>query len=128
MNFVKKALCTGATVVTATVVSVAPAQAAPDKAPAGGVGIAHYACGTTISDKDSSSWVKSAYGANERSGSSTTCAKNGVADAGERLDYHCYTTGNDGITWTYLRNDTDGTAGWVRDDLLSDLGSNVACG
>lgn len=117
----------GAVLVTALMTS-APAYATADKVPVGDVGSAHAACGKTAPDKDSGSWNTTGYGANMRSGSSTGCGINGVAGAGDRLDYHCYTSGNDGYTWTYLRNDTDGTSGWVRDDLLGDNGSYIYCG
>jgi hypothetical protein len=89
---------------------------------------AHAPCGTSAPDKDGSAWNRTANGANERSGSSTSCAINGIAYNTQRLDYHCYTNGNDGYTWTYLRNDSTGVYGWVRDDLLSDDGSFVYCG
>ncbi|MEH0841826.1 hypothetical protein V6U81_05440 [Micromonospora sp. CPCC 205711] len=90
--------------------------------------MAHASCGKTVSDKDSRSWPKSANEARERSGSSTSCAINGIAYSTQQLDYHCYTVGNDGYTWTYLRNNSTGVYGWVRDDLLSDYGSGVYCG
>ncbi|MGA4844638.1 SH3 domain-containing protein [Streptomyces sp. G45] len=89
---------------------------------------AHASCGKTASDKDGGSWNRTANGANERSGSSTGCAITGIAYNSHRLDYHCYTSGNDGKTWTYLRNDSTGVSGWVRDDLLSDGGSLYSCG
>jgi hypothetical protein len=80
-------------------------------------------------DLDPSAWRATANGANMRVGASTSCAISGVARAGHRLDYHCYTAVNSGGgTWTYLRNDTTGIVGWVRDDLLSDNGSSVYCG
>ncbi|MFF0476800.1 SH3 domain-containing protein [Streptomyces sp. NPDC004284] len=88
---------------------------------------AHANCGTGASDKDGSSWGKWADGANERSGSSTGCGINGVAYSTQTLDYHCYTVGNDGYSWTYLRNDATGVYGWVRDDLLSNGGSFTPC-
>jgi hypothetical protein len=84
-------------------------------------------CGTTVSDRDSSSWGRTANGANERSGSSTSCAVKGIAYNTQTLDYHCYTWGSD-YSWTFLRNDATGVTGWVRDDLLSDGGSTVYCG
>jgi hypothetical protein len=89
--------------------------------------VASASCGTGVSDKDSSSWNKTANGANERSGSSTSCAINGIAYSTQSLDYHCYTIAGS-YTWTYLRNDATGVYGWVRDDLLSDYGSYVYCG
>jgi hypothetical protein len=104
------------------------AAAAPEKPGGGDVGVAHASCGRTAPDKDSSSWETTGYGANQRSGSSTGCAIWGVAGPGDNLDYHCYTVGNDGYTWTYVRNNDDGTTGWVRDDLLADNGSYVYCG
>ncbi|MFD6170379.1 SH3 domain-containing protein [Streptomyces coeruleorubidus] len=86
-------------------------------------------CGRTASDMDSSSWDRTANGANQRSGSSTGCAILGIAYNTHNLDYHCYTRiGNTSETWTYLRNDTTGTTGWVRDDLLNDGGSLHYCG
>ncbi|WP_238431413.1 SH3 domain-containing protein [Streptomyces cavernae] len=67
--------------------------------------------------------------ANMRSGSSTNCAVRGWADNRDTLDYYCYTVNASGSTWTYLRNVTDGTYGWVSDDLLpNDLGSTSYCG
>lgn len=105
--------------------------AAPASAkPADDVGVMNAACGTSAPDKDGSAWNATGGGANMRSGSSTTCAINSKATAGHRLDYHCYTVGNDGFTWTYLRDDTadPDKYGWVRDDLLSDPGSLVYCG
>ncbi|MFD5322037.1 SH3 domain-containing protein [Streptomyces sp. NPDC127098] len=88
---------------------------------------AHAPCGTSAPDGDNSTWVRSANGANMRTGSSTSCGINGVAYSSHRLDYHCYTEGNDGYTWTYVRNDTTGATGWIRDDLLSDYGSGEPC-
>ncbi|MFC9683576.1 SH3 domain-containing protein [Streptomyces sp. NPDC056948] len=86
-------------------------------------------CGRTASDTDGSAWDRTANGANERSGSSTGCASNGLAYNTHRLDYHCYTRiGDTSETWTYLRNDNTGKYGWVRDDLLSDGGSVEYCG
>lgn len=89
---------------------------------------AHAGCGTTVGDSDGSAWGKTANGANARSGSSTGCAIKGVAYNTQTLDYHCYTAGNDGYTWTFVRNDSTGVTGWIRDDLLSDGGSYVNCG
>ncbi|GLY32275.1 hypothetical protein [Kineosporia sp. NBRC 101731] len=66
--------------------------------------------------------------ANQRSGSSTGCGITGYADNRNTLDYHCYTVASDGSTWTYLRNDSDGTTGWVKDTLLPNNGSGVYCG
>lgn len=89
---------------------------------------AHATCSKNAGDIDDSSWGTHGYGANQREGSSTSCVISGEAGPGDVLDYHCYTWGNDGYTWTFLRNDTDGTDGWVRDDLLGNGGSGVYCG
>lgn len=52
----------------------------------------------------------------------------GHADPSETLDYYCWTWNADqSHTWTYLRNVTGGALGWVRDDHLSDNGSDVKC-
>lgn len=86
-------------------------------------------CGQTDSDKDGSSWPRQTAGvsANMRSGSSTDCRVVGWADNRDVLDYHCFTWGAGG-SWTYLRNDTDGTSGWVKDSLLPGNGSSEWCG
>jgi hypothetical protein len=104
-----------------------PTRAVPQKPKPSGVGVLNAACSYAATDVDSSAWVQSAAGANIRSGSGTSCRIYDQADSGDTLDYHCYTVGNDGFTWTYLRDESDGTNGWVRDDLLSDFGSFVAC-
>ncbi|MFF4832844.1 SH3 domain-containing protein [Streptomyces sp. NPDC001315] len=90
---------------------------------------ANALCGTSATDKDSTAWDATGGGANMRSGSSTSCAINGIAASGNHLDYHCYTWGADGYSWTYLRNDSKSpdVYGWVRDTLLSDGGSLVPC-
>ncbi|MFI1357493.1 SH3 domain-containing protein [Streptomyces sp. NPDC020898] len=85
-------------------------------------------CGRTVGDKDDRSWPRQTAGvsANQRSGSSTGCGVTGYADNRNVLDYHCWTAG-DGGSWTYVRNDTDGSAGWVKDTLLPDNGSQIWC-
>ncbi|MET7906569.1 SH3 domain-containing protein [Streptomyces sp. NPDC005355] len=95
----------------------------------GGTASAYATCGRTASDLDSSSWPNQTAGvsANMRTGSLTSCAITGYADNQDKLDYHCYTS-NGSSTWTYLRNDHDGTYGWVNDSLLPGNGSNVYCG
>lgn len=109
------AIALGATVLVAPVVTSSPA-------------LAHAACGRTVGDLDNSSWPTGANDARLRSGSSTGCATNGISYPSHRLDYHCYTWGNDGNSWTYVRNDTTGVQGWTRDDLLPGYGSGRHCG
>jgi hypothetical protein len=77
-------------------------------------------CGRTAPDLDSSGWPPQTAGvsANQRSGSSTGCGVTGYADNRDILDFHCYTINDSGTTWTYLRNVSDGTYGWVSDSLL----------
>ncbi|MEU5563561.1 hypothetical protein [Micromonospora musae] len=43
------------------------------------------------------------------------------------LYYHCYTTNVYGNTWTHVRIAGTNYSGWVWDDILTDLGSNVPC-
>ena len=110
---------------------IAPAGASADATPVKdpGIGIMHVNCGgASPSDIDGGSWNATGGGANIRNGSSTSCTKRGEASSGHRLDYHCYTVGNDGYTWTFLRDNNTGISGWVRDDLLSDNGSFKYCG
>ncbi|MEU1889026.1 SH3 domain-containing protein [Micromonospora rifamycinica] len=120
MQRLKRATITAGVLMAATaivpVISAGPASA-------------HAACGVSVDDKDSSTWRATGSGANMRSGPSTSCSIKGTAGSGQRLDYHCYIfVQADGYTWTFLRNDSTGKTGWVRDDLLSDNGSLVNCG
>ncbi|MER5225686.1 SH3 domain-containing protein [Streptomyces flaveus] len=100
------------------VATAAPAAAAP--AP----------CNSSAPDEDNSSYVNQTAGvsANMRSGSSSSCGIKGWADNRDRLDYHCYVyVSSTNSTWTYLRNVTDGTYGWVSDSLLPGGGSSNRC-
>ncbi|MFC6091715.1 SH3 domain-containing protein [Saccharothrix lopnurensis] len=103
-------------------------QADTVSAQAGQVSAMGAACGRTAPDRDDSSWPRQTAGvsANMREGSSTTCDVAGWADNRDQLDYHCWTSGQNG-TWTYLTNVTDGTTGWVKDSLLPRNGSSVDC-
>lgn len=114
-----------ATGASASMEPATPAAIVTKPKPAAGV--LNAACSYAATDIDSGAWSATGSGANIRSGSSTNCRIYDQAGTGDVLDYHCYTLGSDGFTWTYLRNDTDGTNGWVRDDLLSDFGSFVSC-
>lgn len=90
-------------------------------------GSARAACGGAPSDEDSSSWPRMPAGtsANERYGPSTQCGIKGWADNQDQLDYHCWAPGENG-TWTYLRNNSDGSTGWVKDTLLPGGGAVYA--
>lgn len=107
-----------ALVVPAAVVGLA----APASAAAG--------CGKVGTDIDKTANVKQKAGvsANMRSGSTTGCPITGYADNQNTLNYYCYTFNAAGASWTYLRNVTDNTYGWVSDDLLPNGGSNYYCG
>lgn len=88
---------------------------------------ARVACGGAPPDEDSSSWPRMPAGtsANERHGPSTQCGIKGWADNRDQLDYHCWASGENG-SWTYLRNNSDGSTGWVKDTLLPGGGAVFA--
>ncbi|MET7670957.1 hypothetical protein [Micromonospora luteifusca] len=43
------------------------------------------------------------------------------------LYYHCYAYNSYGNTWTHVRIAGTNISGWVWDNILDDLGSNVQC-
>ncbi|MFI9012065.1 SH3 domain-containing protein [Actinosynnema sp. NPDC053489] len=110
------------------VLVAAPAQAAGPKGD--DVTVQHYACDSTVVPPNTdpvSAITGGTSGARIRTGSSTSCTPVGSLEPSHRLDYYCYTLGNDGYTWTYLRDVTTGKRGWVRDDLLPNYGSSSHC-
>ncbi|WP_143466525.1 SH3 domain-containing protein [Lentzea kentuckyensis] len=110
------------------VLIAAPAQAAAPKGD--GVSVQHYACNSSVvpPNLDPISAITGASsGARIRTGSSTSCTSVGSSEPSDRLDYYCWTLGNDNATWTYLRNVRTGKRGWTRDDLLPGGGSNYHC-
>jgi hypothetical protein len=125
------------TAVAASVLSgvalTAPASAAP-KTPPSGVGAMHAPCGTTGPNIDNrvDADAPSGGAANQRSGtialSSNNCTILGVLQPTDDALYFCWTLGNDGFTWTYLRNQRTTVRGWVRDNLLDGNGSDDWCG
>jgi hypothetical protein len=123
----KLALAVAATAVPAVLIA-APADAAPK-----GDGIItplHAACGSPAPrNLDPISGITGASaGARIRTGSSTGCTARGSSQPSDPLDYYCFTVGNDGFTWTYLRNGRTQVQGWTRDNLLPGNGSNYYCG
>jgi hypothetical protein len=102
----------------------APASASP----------VHAACGTAGPFLDGVIVIAAPAGdaVNQRSGtvaiSSTNCPVVGVLQANDDAQYYCWTSGDDGFTWTYLRNLRTGVAGWSRDNLLDYNGSSISCG
>ncbi|MGB3444300.1 MAG: SH3 domain-containing protein [Actinophytocola sp.] len=121
------------TAVAASVLSgitlAAPASAVP-KAPPSEVGAMHASCGTIGPNRDNrvDADAPSGGAANQRSGTSTNCTILGVLQPTDDALYFCWTEGNDGYTWTYLRNQRTGVRGWVRDNLLDGYGSDDYCG
>lgn len=89
----------------------------------------HAACGRVGPRLDGSRTndASSPNTALQRSGSSTSCDRPGQLNPTDDAIYFCFTSGNDGFTWTYLER-VGGNRGWVRDDLLRDFGSFVFCG
>jgi len=89
----------------------------------------HAGCGTkgptNFSERNDDAPANGA--ANQRSGSSTSCAALGVLQPTDDALYYCYTFANDGFTWTYNKNLRTGVSGWTRDDLLDDSGSFHPC-
>ncbi|MCS7483325.1 SH3 domain-containing protein [Umezawaea endophytica] len=105
-----------------------PAQAGTPKGD--GVTVQHYACNSAVVPPNSdpiSAITGGSSGARIRTGSSTSCTAVGSIEPSHRLDFYCYTLGNDGYTWTYLRNTSTSRQGWVRDDLLPNYGSSYHC-
>jgi hypothetical protein len=110
------------------VLIAAPVQAGTPKGD--GVSVQHYACNSAVVPPNYdpiSAITGGTSGARIRTGSSTSCTAVGTIEPSHRLDYHCWTRGNDGYTWTYLRNVTTGKRGWTRDNLLPGNGSNYGC-
>lgn len=111
-----------------TVLSATP-KPTPQK-PAGKKAVAplNASCGKAGSNKDSATGHTTTNGVNIRTGSGTSCTSVGQAQTSHTLDYYCYTAGNDGFSWTYLKDLSTGKVGWIRDDLLSNTGSWSYCG
>jgi hypothetical protein len=59
---------------------------------------------------------------------SAACTSQGALQPTDDALYFCWTVGDDGSTWTFLRNLRTGVQGWVRDNLLRNNGSSRFCG
>jgi hypothetical protein len=86
-------------------------------------------CGPAPADKDHSRYgryfrVNSVNMRRLPSTSATICAQ---GQKSHLVDYHCYKTGRDGHTWSFVHDVTTNYAGWVRDNLLVGNGSLVHC-
>jgi hypothetical protein len=88
-----------------------------------------HTCGSAPADKDGSSWGKyfKVNGVNIRKSPSTASKICAQGQKSHVVDYHCWTRGSDGSTWTFVRDATTHYAGWVRDSLLKNNGSYVHC-
>ncbi len=92
------------------------------------IGPMHYSCGQARPPQlDGSAFVSATTTTGVYRGSSFGCGANGTMVPGDKLDYYCYTLGNDGNTWTYLSVYERGFAGWALDDFLPNNGSSVHC-
>lgn len=115
-----KKVVTAAALASAAVglVLTAPASAVPKDVDV--VGPMHANCGQAGPNLENRVEADAPTGgaANQRSGSSTGCSAPGALQPTDDALYFCYTSGNDGFTWTYLRNQRTGVRGWVRDTLL----------
>lgn len=96
------------------------ASAEPPKTDPGTVSPMHAPCGTTGPNLENRVEADAPAGgsARQRRGSSTSCTADGQLEPTDDALYFCYTWGNDGYSWTYLRNQRTTVRGWVRDDLL----------
>jgi hypothetical protein len=70
--------------------------------------------------------------ANQRNGtialSPTNCPILGALQPTDDAEYFCWTRGDDGFTWTFLRSLRSNVHGWVRDNLLDAFGAQANCG
>jgi len=94
----------------------------------------HAACGRSGPNLDHAVHADApASGAvNQRNGtiavSSTNCPILGVLQPTDDAEYFCWTTGNDGFTWSFTRSIRTGVRGWSRDNLLDNFGAINNCG
>ncbi|MFD7660082.1 hypothetical protein ACFV4N_39405 [Actinosynnema sp. NPDC059797] len=130
MRRVKILVAAGAAALTVFggVSAAAPATAEE----AGDVGARHYSCGSArprnLDTQGSNGvWPEAIRDMVVQSGSAYSCSDVGVIFHHDRLDYYCYTLGNDGQRWTYVSAFDWGIAGWVPDKLLKEPGSLATC-
>jgi hypothetical protein len=130
---VRTGLMAGLAITATSAVTFAPsatAQAAPKPKPHHPVvAPLNASCGTAGKTSDYTTGHTNDNYANIRTGSNTSCASVGQAQASHTLYYYCYTSQSNGdYTWTYVRDVNTGKRGWIRDDLLSGYGSGDWCG
>jgi hypothetical protein len=83
--------------------------------------------GWTNGDGNTGEYFRSPDGARIRTGPSNSCSSVGTGYQADSVTLHCYKYGDDGRTWTHLRDDTQGVEGWVPDSMLEGRGSWVPC-
>ncbi len=131
-HIARTGLAAGLTVAAASAVAFAApagAQAAPLAKPHKTVSPMHaYCLDPAPRDLDSLTGHTTTDGVHIRVGSGVNCAGAGSAQKSHLLNYYCYTDGLDGYTWTYVKDVTTGVQGWIRDDLLTNHGSDRYCG
>ncbi|RSM88531.1 hypothetical protein DMH04_07770 [Kibdelosporangium aridum] len=130
MRIIRSLLLSGAAALTvfSGVLAAVPAGAHQT----GDVGIQHYSCGSSRPPNYDEQgppgpWPKAIRNLVAQSGSAFSCSDLGGIYHGDRLDYYCFTLGNDGQYWTYVSAFDRGIAGWVPDDSLAYPGSNASC-
>ncbi|RSM88530.1 hypothetical protein DMH04_07765 [Kibdelosporangium aridum] len=92
---------------------------------AGDVQNQHFVCGSNEPpDLDDQPFRQSMTDLRLDNGSGMPC---GTARKGDWLNYHCFTLGGDGQTWTYVAVVGQHVAGWAPDAKLPGNGSNKPC-
>jgi hypothetical protein len=67
-------------------------------------------------------------GAKQRTGPSESCLSRGRLGPRDTARYYCWTYGDDGRPWTFLRNMRTGLRGWTPSNELKRHGSDRFCG
>ncbi|MCO5987992.1 hypothetical protein NE235_17975 [Actinoallomurus spadix] len=117
-----------AAVVMGVAASLAFAVPVAQAAPGSALRPMHYSCGQTRPPNlDGSAFVTATGAAVMLRGSSAGCGLTGVILGGDRLDYYCWTLGNDGYTYTFVSAFEKGAAGWALDSEIPNNGSSVHC-
>jgi uncharacterized protein YraI len=82
---------------------------------------AHAPCGSPApADNEPYIGYTTTDNVNMRSGTGTSCRSNGLAQRGQRLDYHCATWDRHVLyRWVYARNVSTGVEGWIRGGLVN---------
>lgn len=85
-------------------------------------------CGSTVSDKDSSTGGQWTLDSSPlRTGPYESCAAITTLGAGTNVNYFCFFENTYGNTWTYVKVKGQNLYGWIFDDHLYSNGSPVRC-